>query len=126
MRKLPLGIAVLSLAVFLFAAYAIVARFVLHGPVTGRSLHESVQSASGSAGSTLGNAGRCRSGSQTREWRCDVDDAGGSGTATYSIRVRAGSSCWNGRLTGGDGEGGMPKRISGCVHRWQWSLFDLV
>jgi hypothetical protein len=42
------------------------------------------------------------------------------------VRVRNGSSCFDGRLTADYGEGGMPRRIRGCVYRWQWSVFDLL
>ena len=55
-----------------------------------------------------------------------MDDSSGSGGVDYEVRVRDGSSCFDGRLTAARGEGGMPGRISGCVYRWQWNVFDLL
>jgi hypothetical protein len=54
-----------------------------------------------------------------------VDDSAGSGGVEYRVRVRSGTSCFEGRATAGSGEA-MPKRIDGCVHRWQWTLLDLL
>jgi hypothetical protein len=43
------------------------------------------------------------------------------------LRGRVGTQfCFDGRLTADYGEGGMPGRISGCVYRWQWNVFDLL
>ena len=113
-------------AASLFAAYALAARFVLHGPVTAASLHEAVERESGSAGSLVGGADHCRRLRTARTWKCSVHDSAGSGGVDYRVRVRSGSSCFDGLLTTEYGEGGMPKRISGCVYRWQWTLLDLL
>jgi hypothetical protein len=109
-------------AVVLFGVYALVARFVLSGPVTSGSLAVSVGRVSGSPGELLGGAGDCRRSIRAGEWRCEVSDAGGSGAVTYRVRERRGSSCWDGLLVEDSAEGGMPRKISGCVRRWQWSL----
>lgn len=122
MRWVQVLLLSLLIASCLFVGYALLARFVLHGPVTGRSLVISVEEASGSAGGLL-NHGRCRPTRAPREWRCEVTDSAGSGGATYTIRLRPGSSCWDGVLTNDASEGGMPKTIEDCVRRWQWSLF---
>lgn len=104
----------------LLLAYALVARFVLHGPVDSGSLSRSVEVAAGS--STYGTESPCRRRSTAPRWRCSVWDASASGGVTYVVRVRPGGSCWDARLVGPNGEGPMPLRLSGCVHRWQWTL----
>jgi hypothetical protein len=124
MRRVALLTLLAALAV---GGYALLARFVLHGPVTGHSLFQSVEHASGSAGRVLGGAGgRCRRRTKTAtRWSCSVADREGSGGATYRVRVERGTSCWHGALASDYSEGGMPKAIHGCVYRWQWSLLDL-
>jgi NDP-sugar pyrophosphorylase family protein len=99
---------------------------VLHGPVTAGSLHDAVERQSGSAGNLFGTTDRCRRLDAARTWRCSVYDSAGSGGVDYRVRARSGSSCFDGRITADYGEGGLPKRISGCVYRWQWSAFDLL
>lgn len=59
-------------------------------------------------------------------WRCDVLDSERSGTATYRVAVRAGSSCWRAQRVADHSERGMPRHLNGCVHRWQWSAWDLL
>ena len=113
-------------AAFLFAAYALTARFALHGSVRPGSLHEAVERESGSAGTILGGSDRCHRLHARRAWTCSVADSAGSGGVDYRVRVRSGSSCFDGRMTAGYGEGTMPKRIDGCVYRWQWTLLDLL
>jgi hypothetical protein len=111
-----LVVAMLAAAV-LFFAYALLARFVLHGQVTGESLGVSVAQASGSApfGPPV-----CERDSDA-EWSCSVFQ--GSDSDDYRVRVRTGSSCWDGRLVRNSrSETGSPDRISGCVFRWQWHL----
>ena len=81
--RLSIGVCCL---VALVAAYALLARYVLHGEVTDRE---------------------------------------GSGSARYTVRRRPGSSCWDAALTADSSEGGMLRRVSGCVHRWKWSLVSL-
>lgn len=111
----------------LLASCALLARFVLHGPVNGRSLQRAVVLESGSADDSLGDTGaRCRPLRLRGEWACLVGDSEGSGSVAYRIVVRPDSSCWDGRATRDDSEGPMPQTIRGCVHLWQWTLFDLV
>ena len=113
MRKLVL---LLLVGAFPFAAYALAARFVLHGPVTARSLVEAVEEESGSAGTILGTAEPCRRLRAVKTWECSVLESSGSGGVDYEVRVRNRSSY---------GEGGLPTRISGCVYRWRRKPFDL-
>jgi hypothetical protein len=48
--------------------------------------------------------------------------------------VRSGTSCWDAAIAERDpalterlaDAGEMPARASGCVHRWQWTVMDLV
>jgi hypothetical protein len=114
------------LALLAFATYAIAARFVLSGPVTPASLYIAVDRESGSAGGLLGDRDRCRRVDSLRTWTCSVSDSAGSGGVDYRVKVRSGGSCFDGQLTADYGEGGMPHRISGCVHRWQWSLLGAL
>lgn len=115
----------LVLAVAVFGAYAVLARFVLHGPVDRKTLAVSVTLRSGSVGPLVDKWGACAR--RTRStWRCTVVDTGDSGGATYRIDVRSGSSCWRGRLARDFSEAGMPREIAGCVHRWQWSLLSAL
>jgi hypothetical protein len=90
-----------------------------------------VERASGSAGATLepgvvAGYDRCDPVERSREWSCDVMDRGGSAGATYRVRVRPASSCWEGQLSHDYSEAGMPGRIAGCVNRWEWTLTDLL
>ena len=105
-----------------FATYAMLARFTLAGHVNSSSLAISVTNSSPSAGSIVGNSGECHA-RRARLWSCTVSDSSGSGVVDYNVRVRQGSSCWEGRLVHGRGYD-MPRRVSGCVHRWQWSLLS--
>lgn len=114
-------------AVAMFGGYALVARFVLHGPVDPGSLQRSVAMETSSADVTLNISRPCQPRARADRWSCDVSDGSGSGTAVYGIRVEPDSSCWTGRLVAGyEVEGTMPRRISGCVHRWQWTLWDVL
>ena len=82
-----------------FVVYALLARFVVHGPVSASSLAGSVTDASGSAGGgVLDYPGRCRRLPAAATWRCVVMDGDGSGGAASMVRLRAGSSCWDGAL----------------------------
>jgi hypothetical protein len=67
-------------------------------PVNGRTLFESVQDRSGSAGDLLGETGSCVRGRRAGTWRCDVTDREGSGGAGYRVRVTGDGPCWTGRL----------------------------
>jgi len=111
----------------LFVAWALLARVVIHGPVDGRSLFAAVEDESGSAGALFGDIGsRCERTKRARTWTCTVADSAGSGGVRYVVRVRRDSSCWDGRAGRQSIEGPLPRRISGCVYRWQWSLLDLL
>jgi hypothetical protein len=103
------------LAVFLFAVYAVLARTVIHGPVTPDSLGVSVAE---EGGSMFAEFSECRPAARAREWRCTFSVDGSSG-AEFRVRVRDGSSCWDASRVHGTG---LDRRLSGCVHRWQWSL----
>src|SRR5438093_1116327 len=70
------------------AGAAALARFVIHGPVTGRSLAASVEGGSGS------DRDSCRRAADRAVWTCFVPDVGASSYVKYTIRVRAGTSCW--------------------------------
>jgi hypothetical protein len=102
----------------LFVAFALFARFVLHGPVTEQSLAGSLTHASGSAGVLLGDHGTCERARRSGEWLCQVTDDSGSGIVTY--RVRAPGSCWSARLIARVST--MPDEVRDCVYLWQWSL----
>ena len=115
----------LCLALVAFGAYALLARFVLHGPVTADSLAEAVTLESDSAGSTLDDPGRCRQASET-VWNCSVIDQQGSGGAEYKVSVDADGSCWRATLDRDLSEGGMPRNLDGCVYRWRWAVTDLL
>jgi hypothetical protein len=115
----------LALAVPLLVAYALLARFALHGPVTGESLHVSVSDQAGSAPGF--DRDRCERASVVRQWRCSVSDSSGSGGAFYSVTVHASNSCWSGVLLDDHSESAdMRKTIHGCVRRWQWTLLDAL
>jgi hypothetical protein len=104
-----------------FAAYAPIARFVLHGPVDAQSLSTSLLR---ELGLERGGGAGCRP-ARPREWRCRVMAALDSGDVPYRLRVRPNSSCWEATIGDGYGEDGRyPEHVSGCVHRWQWSLFE--
>jgi hypothetical protein len=85
-----------------------------HGRVTADSLTHSVERESGSQGGLISDSPGCLRG-RDGVWVCDVIDSGSSGTASYRVRVGAGS-CWTGRIEGHPGEP-MPERIAGCVLR---------
>lgn len=112
--------------VVLLAAFALLGRFVIHGPVRSDTLAVAVGRATGSAGELLGDAGDCRRERAERTWRCAVTDSEGSGGAGYRVRLRPGSSCWKARLVNDAAEGPMPRDAAGCVYRWQWSLLSLL
>lgn len=90
----------------------------LHGEVTAESLVKSVESDAGSAATLIsGLRGACRRTARPRERRCEVADSSGSGSGAYRVRVRRGSSCWDGVLTDSPAGGALDPRISGCVRR---------
>jgi hypothetical protein len=79
---------VLGFAISLFAAYAILARWVWHGPLTPESLFASVQDQSGSAGDLFDEHSQFERVHAARTWRCDVSDPAGSGSIRYRVVVR--------------------------------------
>lgn len=116
---------VLSAVVVLgFVACALAGRFVLHGPVTARSLAISVSRTAGSAAGSI--VDDCAPRRESGTWSCLVADSEGSGGATYRVRVRPGGSCWTATLQDRAAAETMPSDLGGCVHRWQWSLVDLL
>jgi hypothetical protein len=125
-RPVGLFLAVVGLLLvgLAFSGYALAARFVLHGEVNGRTLMQSVQHQSGSVGWLLddGSDSCVRKTGTEDVWSCDVSDRHGSGGAGYRVRVSAGTACWSARMTWNGAEGFMPRRVSGCIPRWDWSL----
>jgi hypothetical protein len=107
---------VLLLIGLFYGAYAMLARFALAGEANTRSLAVSVGRASGSPGEMLNDRARCKR-TSPGVWRCSEVDREGSGVAVH--RVRTHGHCWDARLIRG---AMMDDRVSGCVHRWQWSL----
>jgi hypothetical protein len=62
----------------------------------------------------------------TDVWICVAGDVRASRLALYRVRMRS-SSCWEGRLaTDLSGRSWLPHTLSGCVHRWQWSLRGML
>lgn len=127
----------------LVLSYALLARYVLHGPADEMSLAVSVRREAGSD-DMIGASGPCRRAAPDEleprtkgfldagqlvpdelaidVWICVAGDIRASGTAAYRVRMRSGS-CWEGRLaTDLSGRSWLPRTTSGCVHRWQWSL----
>ncbi|MDA0184902.1 hypothetical protein OJ997_31655 [Solirubrobacter phytolaccae] len=114
---LRLTLAVLAVG-FAFVAYALLARFVLHGPVDQRSLEVSVHRVA--AFGMLPEAAACERAEGV--WHCMAYDDSGGG-ASYEVKLRPGSSCWDGRrLQNASYEVDPPRELSGCVRRWQWSI----
>jgi hypothetical protein len=91
--------------------YNVLRSNVLHGEVNARSLFTSVEDEAGVSETPPPRT--CDRTERQREWTCRVLDSEGSGDVIYRVRVRPGSSCWDG--TGGGR--GRPGRISGCVHQ---------
>jgi hypothetical protein len=121
MSRIALAASLLAGAVVVFVAYALLARFVLHGPVGPGTLQVSVERTAGSALPRY--RGRCRRARRSGDWRCTISDHEGSGGVTYRVSVRPGSSCWHGEIVEDLSEGApMPRKIDDCVHLWQWSL----
>jgi len=133
--------------VALFLSYALLARNVLHGPADEMSLAVSVRREAGSD-DMIGAGGPCRRAApdelvprakgfldagqlvpdelSTDVWICVAGDIRASGNKVYRVRMRS-SSCWEGRLaTDLSGRSWLPRTISGCVHRWQWSLLGML
>jgi hypothetical protein len=85
-----------------FVGYAILGKWVLHGPVNAQTLARSMELAG------IGGSASCARTSDAHVWECAVYSA--SSSHRVLVRVRPGSSCWEAR------------RTDGCVHRWQWAL----
>ena len=108
-----------------YGAYALLARFVLHGAVTAQTLFVSVENASGSPGALFDDRARCQRPARARDWRCQVmDEEASGGMVTY--RMRPQSSCWVGQIRNDYPGSGMPTSVEGCVYRWQWRLLDAL
>ena len=114
----------LLLVVLVGVTGLLLARFVVRGPVDERSLAQAIVRETGSADRLLGATQPCRRTGRTGIFRCVASD--GSGGADYRVRIRTGSSCFDGRRLRDDSEERMPRRVSGCVYLWQWSLVDLI
>ena len=112
MRRIVWLGAVCLVVIFLVGTYNVLASNVLHGKVTGRSLYKSVENEVGVGALLASDHEGCRRAAEPGRWECFVADAEGSGDVAYTVRIHAGSSCWDG--TGGGA--GRPERISGCVH----------
>ncbi|HWI74172.1 MAG TPA: hypothetical protein VNT55_19590 [Baekduia sp.] len=80
--------ALMALALAIVAAFWAV--FVLHGPVDGRRLAESLQRSGPDV------AWACEGG-RGGVWRCPVWVDVGSGVTTWTVHVEDGSSCWRAR-----------------------------
>lgn len=105
---------VVCIAVILgVGGYNVLRSNVLHGEVNARSLFASVEDEAGVPSLLEAPEPRtCKRLARPREWECGVLDDSGSGGVAYHVRVRSGSSCWDGTGSGS----GRPRRISGCVH----------
>jgi hypothetical protein len=112
---------IIGFALLVLVATALLGRYVMHGPVDRNRLAVSVAQATGSVDEAFGGPDPCRLTDRVGVYRCRVGDGEGSGTATYSVRLRPGSSCWDARRLIDASEGGMPRNPDGCVRAWQWS-----
>jgi hypothetical protein len=103
---------VLGIAAALIGALSIAMAAYLWAsvPLTAKTLTNSVERESGSAG--IG--GECSRNGSAR-WRCEVTDGEGSGTATYEVSTDG--SCWRARRTSPVQftEVPMPARSDGCT-----------
>jgi hypothetical protein len=120
LRLLAAGLIAAAIPVLAIVVYALAGRFVLHGPVTGRSLAVNLAQTAGSA--AIDEPHACTRAAAPGTWRCFVVDPGGSGGASYRVAVEPGSSCWSATVTqraGGDEP--LPTHLHACVHRWQWT-----
>jgi hypothetical protein len=95
-------------------------------PVNGITLHASVERASGSAGALFEEVDACVKRRRPGSWDCSVLDREGSGGADYRVRVAAGATSWTAHRTADYSEGGMPKRVRGCLRGDRWSPWDLL
>lgn len=121
-RWVVLGAAATITLVLAVAAVAILGRWVLDGPVTASSLARSLAVDADVTPVTTRSTKACRPVADN-EWRCTVDDTALSSTAEFLVTIRAGSSCWDARPLRLAAGSALPRRASGCVERWQWTLF---
>jgi hypothetical protein len=114
---------VLLCAGALALSYALLARFVLHGPVDPMSLAVSVRREAASTDVYATADDPCRR-IRPSVWMCIAHDGydprhSRSRYVEYRVRIRQGS-CWDGHLVNGWPGTSKPHAIRGCVHRWQW------
>ncbi|HWO82743.1 MAG TPA: hypothetical protein VNM38_03005 [Solirubrobacterales bacterium] len=58
-------------------------------------------------------------GREGQAWSCSKWDSGSSGAVPYRVKVND-LGCWQAVRVGYGGEGGSPKRLSGCVTRYDF------
>jgi hypothetical protein len=87
-------------------------------PATLIGVHGDALAHSIGGGSLVGES-RC-SDAGDGDWRCVISDDQGSGVARYRVGTRS-FGCWDAVRQGPGGEGGTPKRASGCL-----DLFDVL
>lgn len=115
---LRIGLALTALLVA-GLAFVVLMLTTIHGPVTDERL----------ANSVADEAGKLRllpctpTHHEPRHYSCGVWIDRGRFTSagvSYDVRVHPGSSCWTGTLPTRDAhDAGVPRRLSGCVYRWQ-------
>jgi hypothetical protein len=49
-------------------------------------------------------------------WRCQIMDAQENGAVPYVVKTSGPFGCWSARRVGPPGDGGTPKRRSGCIN----------
>jgi hypothetical protein len=123
----------LLVAIVLLAAYTGLAVYVLHGEVAAKTLVLSLDREIGSGGLDDESLPPCRP-REAGAWSCEAFSTELSGTVRYDVVLRPGTSCWDAllderfdaRAERHSGPSDMPTRASGCVHRWQWTVVDVV
>jgi hypothetical protein len=118
------------IALVALVALAGLARFAVHGPVTGGSLALSVDREIGAGGVHDDELPACRR-LAPGTWRCEAYSTEMSGTVRYDVAQRGRGSCWDAeraeqRARAVELATDMPAHASGCVHRRQWTAMDVV